>query len=72
MTIVGLNYRQHVASAAAPRNGRGSGKQVSICFADPGETNNFFTRPHVGSTFSDPYKALLEGGLGFLRGRTRL
>ena len=34
---MGLNYRQDVASAAAPRNGGGSGKQASICFADLGK-----------------------------------
>ena len=40
---MGLNYRQDVASAAAPRNGRGSGKQASKCFADPGKARGFST-----------------------------
>ena len=44
---MGLNYRQDVASAAAHRNGGGSGKQASICFADPGEARGCSTNTVV-------------------------
>ena len=44
---MGLNYRQDVASAPAPRNGGGSGKQASICFADPGEARGCSTNTIV-------------------------